>query len=127
VNGELAYWTAVLIEGASWLLLVSGSLFCMIGGIGMLRMPDFYSRGHAASVTDTMGAGLILFGLMLQGGMSLVTVKLAMVLFFLYVTSPTATHALVKAAYKSGLRAEGVPARAPLTMPAGGGDGADSR
>ncbi len=88
----------------SWICLVAGSLFCVIGGIGMLRMPDFYARGHSAGLTDTGGAGLILLGLMFQAGLTLVTVKLLMVLLFLYVTSPTATHALAKAAYAGGVR-----------------------
>ena len=56
------------IDIASWVLLVVGGLFCIVGGIGLLRMPDFYTRVHAASVTDTLGVGLILFGLALQAG-----------------------------------------------------------
>lgn len=96
--------TALVIDALSWLCLVGGSIFCLIGGVGMLRMPDFYTRGHAAGVTDTLGAGLILVGLMFQAGISLVAVKLAMVLFFLYVTSPTSTHALFKSAYAAGMR-----------------------
>ena len=80
----------------------------MIGGIGMLRMPDFYTRTHAASLTDTMGATLILLGLALHSGLNLVTVKLVLILVFLYLTSPTAAHALVKAAYSRGLDAPDV-------------------
>jgi multicomponent Na+:H+ antiporter subunit G len=95
---------AAAVDVASWICLVAGSMFCLIGGIGMLRLPDFYTRGHAAGVTDTLGAGLILLGLMFQAGFALITVKLAMVLFFLYVTSPTSTHALFKSAYAGGLR-----------------------
>lgn len=94
-------------DAASWICLVIGSISCVIGGIGMIRMPDFYTRGHAAGLTDTLGAGLILIGLMFQGGLALVTIKLVLVLFFLFITSPTATHALVKAAYSSGVVAEG--------------------
>ncbi len=92
------------MAAVSWICLVAGSLLCVVGGIGMLRMPDFYTRGHSAGLTDTGGAGLILLGLMFQAGLTLVTVKLGMVLFFLYVTSPTATHALAKAAYAGGVR-----------------------
>jgi multicomponent Na+:H+ antiporter subunit G len=88
-----------------WILLVAGSVFCVIGGIGMIRMPDFYTRSHAASITDTLGATLILVGLALYSGFNLITVKLFFVLFLLYVTSPTAAHALVKAAYSKGLDA----------------------
>ena len=98
----------VLLEVAIWMCLVAGSVFCVIGGIGVVRMPDFYTRSHAASITDTLGATLILVGLGLHSGMNLIKVKLAFVLFLLYVTSPTATHALVKAAYLKGLNAPDV-------------------
>jgi multicomponent Na+:H+ antiporter subunit G len=95
-------------EIAIWFCLVAGSVFSVIGGIGMIRMPDFYTRTHAASITDTLGATLILLGLGLHSGMNLITVKLMFVLFLLYVTSPTAAHALVKAAYSKGLDAPDV-------------------
>jgi multicomponent Na+:H+ antiporter subunit G len=95
-------------EIAIWLCLVSGSVFCVIGGLGVVRMPDFYTRSHAASITDTLGATLILLGLGLHAGLSLISVKLVFVLFLLYVTSPTAAHALVKAAYSRGLDAPDV-------------------
>jgi len=97
-----------VVDIASWLCLLGGSAFCVIGGIGMLRMPDFYTRSHAASLTDTLGAALILLGLGLQSGFNLVSAKLLLVLIFLYLTSPTATHALVKAAYSRGLLAPDV-------------------
>jgi multicomponent Na+:H+ antiporter subunit G len=71
-------------------------------------MPDFYTRTHAASLTDTMGATLILLGLGLHSGLNLVTAKLVLILVFLYLTSPTAAHALVKAAYSKGLDAPDV-------------------
>lgn len=94
-----------LREIAVWACLLTGSAFAVIGGIGVIRMPDFYTRSHAASVTDTMGAGLILLGLGLHAGASLVTVKLVLVFLFLYLTSPTAAHALMKAAFSRGLEA----------------------
>jgi len=95
-------------EIAVWVSIIAGSVVCVIGGVGMIRMPDFYTRTHAASVTDTLGATLILLGLGIYAGVGLVAVKLAMVLFLLYVTSPTAAHALVKAAYSRGLQAPDV-------------------
>ncbi|MDP4994432.1 MAG: monovalent cation/H(+) antiporter subunit G, partial [Burkholderiaceae bacterium] len=52
----------------SWLSLAIGGIFCVIGAIGLLRMPDFFTRMHAASVIETLGAGLILFGLIIQAG-----------------------------------------------------------
>jgi multicomponent Na+:H+ antiporter subunit G len=91
------------VDLASWLLLGAGGVFCVIGGIGLIRMPDFYTRVHAASVTETLGAGLILAGLMLQAGATLVCVKLAMVGILIFFTSPTATHALTRAALVRGL------------------------
>ena len=93
----------LLRDIASWALLVSGGGFCIIGGLGLLRLPDVYARMHAAGITDTLGAGLILAGLMIQGGLSLVTVKLILILVFLLFTSPTSTYALANAAYRQGL------------------------
>jgi len=91
-------------EALVWILLLSGSLFAIVGGIGLLRLPDLFSRMHGSGVTDTLGAGLILSGLMLHSGANLVTFKLAAVLFFLFLTSPTATHALARSALADGLR-----------------------
>ena len=91
------------VDVLSWLCLLAGGAFCVIGGLGLLRMPDFYTRMHAASVTDTLGAGLLLLGMMLQSGASLVTVKLVMVGLLIFFASPTATHALAKAARARGL------------------------
>ncbi len=92
------------MDVASWILLGLGSFFCVVGGIGLNRMPDFYTRTHAASITDTLGAGLLLLGLALQAPDPWVVVKIAFVAVFLFVTSPTAAHALVKAAYAEGVR-----------------------
>ena len=87
-----------------WIFLVTGSLFAVIGGVGIVRLPDFYSRLHGGGVTDTMGAGLIMVGLMLQAGATLVTVKLLLILFFLLITSPTSCHALAQSAMIHGLK-----------------------
>ena len=70
----------------------------------MLRFPDFYTRMHASGVTDTLGAGLILIGLMFQAGWSLVLAKLVLILLFILLTSPTSSHALAKAAMHSKLK-----------------------
>ena len=98
MNGALDVVTAAL--------LVVGGLFCVVGGIGLHRFSDFYQRTHAASVTDTAGAGLMLLALMFQGGISMVTLKLILVLTFLLFTSPAIAHALVKAAHGHGLALE---------------------
>ncbi len=102
---------ALALDVLSWILLTGGALFCMVGGIGLNRMPDFYSRIHAAGVGDTLGAALILVGLMLQCDWvalfslhpDLVGVKLVMVLVFLWISGPTSTHALAQSAYAHGL------------------------
>lgn len=91
------------LDLASWILLVAGGLFCLVGGLGVLRMPDFYTRVHAASVTDILGAGLVLLGLLLQAGWTLVAVKLLVIGLLIFFTSPAATHALAKAALGRGL------------------------
>ena len=88
---------------ASWMLLAAGGLSCIVGGVGLLRMPDFYMRVHAASLCDNVGALLVLAGLALQSGLSLVTVKLFVVAALILMTSPVATHALVRAALGRGL------------------------
>lgn len=89
---------------ASWVLLMAGSFFCISGAVGTLRFPDFFTRMHAAGVTDTLGAGLILIGLMLHTHWDLVLLKLIFILLFTLFISPTASHALAKAALHSGLK-----------------------
>lgn len=81
-----------------WIFLLAGAAFVVVGGIGLIRLPDFFSRLHAVSVPDTLGAGLISAGLICQAGLSLVSLKLLLILLFLLFTGPTATHALAKAA-----------------------------
>ena len=83
---------------------VGGGFFVLVGGIGALRMPDLFTRMHAASLTDTLGSLLILSALMLQYGLSLATLKLAAVTIFLLFTSPVASYALANAAVLSGHR-----------------------
>ena len=55
---------------ASWGLLLAGSFFCIVGGIGLIRLPDFFARIHGAGITDTLGASLVLAGLMVQAGLT---------------------------------------------------------
>ena len=92
------------VDILSWICFAAGGAFCVIGAIGLVRMPDFYTRVHAASVTDTVGAGLLLLGMMLQAGFNLIAVKLLMIGLLLLFANPTATHALVKAALARGLQ-----------------------
>ncbi|MFH1568778.1 MAG: monovalent cation/H(+) antiporter subunit G [Gemmatimonadota bacterium] len=93
------------VDAISWGLLMGGAFFCLVGGVGLLRLPEFYTRLHAAGITDTLGAALVLSGLMLQAGSWLVAAKLALILGMLWLTSPTSSHAIAKAARMSGLRA----------------------
>lgn len=96
--------TAALLDIASWVFLTLGGASLLIGGIGALRMPDLYTRMHAASLTDSIGAILVIVGIMLQAGLSLETLKLGVILLFLQLTSPTASNALAVAAIRAGLK-----------------------
>lgn len=101
----------VVLDVISWALLSLGGFFVFTGGLGALRFPDVYTRMHAAGLTDTMGTILVLAGLALQSGWTLPTVKLAAILVFLLLTSPTAAYALANAALLSGVRPKGVRER----------------
>jgi len=94
----------VIIDIASWILLLAGGGLGIVGGIGIHRFPDFYSRLHATGITDTLCAMLILLGLGLQAGWSIAAFKLALIFMFLFFTTPTASHALANAAAHSGLK-----------------------
>lgn len=103
----------VVLDIASWILLVAGGIFVFVGGLGALRMPDFYTRMHAASLTDTLGTILVLSGIVLQAGLSLATVKLLAIMIFLLLTGPTAAYALANAARLAGVRAMRGPNHEP--------------
>lgn len=90
------------LDWLSQLMMLAGGFFVFVGGVGVIRMPDLYTRMHASSPTDTLGSMLVLGGLMLQGGVSLVTLKLLAILVFLLLTNPVATYALGNAAWLSG-------------------------
>jgi multicomponent Na+:H+ antiporter subunit G len=85
-------------------LVLVGSLFMMVGAVGLIRMPDVFTRMHGASVSDTLGGGLILIGLIVLAGLSLVAVKLAFLILFFGLMSPVATHAIARAALHAGVR-----------------------
>ena len=92
-----------IIGVVSAILLLVGSVFALIGSIGIVRMPDVFTRLHAAGITDTLGAAGVLLGLALKAGFSLLLVKLLLMLAFLLLLNPTACHALARAALH-GLR-----------------------
>lgn len=109
-------YLSLLNEILSWILILSGAFFVLVGAIGTVRFPDFWSRLHAASVSDSAGMILLFLGMAMQAGFSLVAVKLAIIGAFLFITGPTATHATANAALVSGLRpkeAEGLVAAEP--------------
>jgi multicomponent Na+:H+ antiporter subunit G len=95
--------TGTIIDILSWALIILGSFALITGAVGVLRFPDVYTRMHAASITDTLGAGSIILGLVLQAGFTLVAAKLLLILIFLFFTSPTSSFALAHAALSSGV------------------------
>ena len=89
---------AIVIDILSWALIIIGCLAMLTGGVGVLRFPDVYTRMHAASITDTLGAGAILLGLALAAGWSLLMGKLLALLLIMALLSPSTAHALARAA-----------------------------
>lgn len=95
------------LDVASWVLLVGGALLLVVSALGLLRLPDFFTRVHAAGVADTGGVGLLLLGMALQTGFDLVTAKLVLIGVVLALTAPTASHAVAHAAVLGGLSPDG--------------------
>jgi len=97
---------ALVVEIVSWILILTGSAFTIIGAVGTLRFPNFWSRLHAASVSESAGMIFLITGMCLQAGATLVTVKLILIGAFIFITGPTSTHAVANAALMSGERPE---------------------
>lgn len=99
--------------------VVAGAFFMLVGSIGLIRLPDFYSRSHAVGKSDTLGIMLVIAGLMLIEGLTLNSAKLLFALIFVFLTNPTGTHALTNAALHVGLkpwfRKSNVKAEGPCT------------
>ena len=95
---------AIVVDIVSWILLIAGSALGIIGGIGIHRFPDFFSRLHATSITDTLCAALILAGLLVQEGFTINSAKLLFIFIFIYYTSPLSAHAVARAALHGGLK-----------------------
>lgn len=93
----------ILIDILSFLFLITGSSLSIIGGLGLIRLPDFYSRLHAAGITDTLATYLIISGLILQSGLNIVSAKLILILLFIFFTSPVSSHLIAKIAFDNGL------------------------
>jgi multicomponent Na+:H+ antiporter subunit G len=100
----------IALDVLSWISIAAGLFFMLVGTLGVLRMPDVYTRLHAAGMTDTMGAGFLILGMCFQTGMHLLTLRLLLVYAFLLFTSPIGTHALARAALSGRVE----PYRAPL-------------
>ncbi len=94
----------LLIEILSWACILGGSFFMIVSAVGILRFPDFWARLHAASVGDSGGMILLVAGMCLQSGLTLITVKLIAIGIFLFITGPTATHAVANASLVTGWR-----------------------
>jgi len=105
------------IDVLSGILIIAGSFFVLVGVIGLLRLPDIYTRLHGASVTDTAGALFLILGMMLQSGWTLVTLKLLIILAIFLFTLPVAAHALARAALHERVE--------PELAPDGAADGTD--
>lgn len=99
-----------LFEAARWVttpvsigLILIGLFFLFVAAVGVLRFPDVYTRSHAVSLTDSLGAFFLLGGLALYEGFSMNLVKILVVLVLLYLLNPVIAHATVRAAHRSGV------------------------
>jgi len=89
---------------AAGVLIFSGSFLIVVAAIGLVRFPDFYSRMHPSGKCDTLGQGLVFLGLIFYEGFTLVSVKMLLIIIFIFIANPTATYALVKAAHVAKLK-----------------------
>tara|TARA_B000000475_G_C15895251_1_gene406186 strand:+ start:437 stop:760 length:324 start_codon:yes stop_codon:yes gene_type:complete len=96
----------LLINILSWVAIISGSIFIIIGAYGAYKAPGFWSRLQSVSLIESLGAFLVLIGLGLQSGFTFITIKIVIIGIFLFITGPTSTHALANAAFSSGVRPE---------------------
>ncbi|NHK29558.1 monovalent cation/H(+) antiporter subunit G [Parvularcula flava] len=94
----------MIFDILSWCLFLLGALFIIAGSLGMLRFPDFYTRLHAAGVTDTLGVELMLLAMIFQSDNWITIVKLLLIALFMLLTSPVATHAIAHAAWVGKLK-----------------------
>lgn len=95
---------SLLVDVVSGALVLAGCVFVVSGGVGLLRFPDFYTRTHAGSLTDTAGAALLILGLLLQTESWQSALRLVLIMLFMMLTGPTAAHALAQAARRDGER-----------------------
>lgn len=93
----------LLFDILTTVFVLPGCVLILIGGYGMIRLKDVFERMHAAGMVDTLGMALIIIGLMFQGGLTLITFKLFLIIVFVLYTSPVVTHALARAAIVGGV------------------------
>lgn len=114
---------SALADIVSWFLIVGGSFFLVVGALGLIRMPDVFTRMHATSVAETLGVGMMLGGMMVQAGFTLVTVKLICLFLLIFFTSPVASHSIARAAMADGvepiLDGPEIDARSGQLLPSG--------
>lgn len=94
----------MILNTIALIIVVCGLFFMVVGALGLLRLPDFYTRAHASGKCDTLGEGLMLLGFMLYEGATLISLKLLLLIIFIYISSPTAVHAIVNVAYSREVR-----------------------
>ena len=85
-------------------LILAGVFFLTVSALGLLRLPDFYARTHAVGKSETLGSILVLSGLAVYNGFELSTAKVLFILLFVLIANPTATHAIARAALRTGLQ-----------------------
>lgn len=107
----------VLLNALAVALVLLGLLFILGGTVGLIRLPDLYTRAHAASKCDSVGAGALLLGLMLHQGLAFEDLKLMLLIVLTLISGPTAAHALARSAHRSAL----APWRRPTAPPHQGG------
>lgn len=95
------------IDVITYICFIASAFFLFVGALGIIRLPDFWARLHAAGLIDTAGMSLFIAGLAIQQGWNIITAKLILILIFLIITGPTASHALANAAFISGLKPKG--------------------
>jgi multicomponent Na+:H+ antiporter subunit G len=91
-------------EVVSVFLMGVGCFFILVASVGLLRLPDFFTRIHPAGKADTLGQALVLMGLIVHNGVDFVSVKLLLIITFIFISNPTATHLLAKAAFVAGVK-----------------------
>lgn len=97
---ELSFITQILIG----IFLFLGCFLVVVASIGIVRFPDFYSRLHPAGKTDSMGQALVFVSLMIYEGFTMATLKMVIIILFIFIANPTATHALANAAHAGGVK-----------------------